>query len=367
MKNILLSLLNSDVNCNQHRVMHLNLEVRSEVTFVIPVFNQEKYIASHLNSLLNYAELHHDIIIINDASTDQTHQEINNFLETLAVVSKENLRKTNTIRYFKNIWPWYETRCDDFAFRLSSTKYIIEIQADIKVREKGFDKKMLEVMEREPNLIAISGRGTHRLEKRQSQECSNINANELAIEVQNAHGNLMRKLVNFFGINHNKDSNMHQKKLHTSSAISFFDVKEIFPTSEVFVKCGRAGFLGELVDLIPYEGKNAISSKIGVYSDKLWRGETVMRGPLIISKALYLKMGGFDVNSFFLGNDDHDLFYRARQKGLQTAYMPIFFSSPLSMGNTRKKKSASSKFFHTVHKYVRIRNLRKTSFHRLIS
>jgi hypothetical protein len=121
--------------------------------------------------------------------------------------------------------------------------------------------------------------------------------------------------------------------------------KKIFPDKSRFEVTKCAGFLGSLIDLIPYGTENPYTECVKKYSNQIWAGESVMRGPLILDKALYEKLGGFNIRGFFLGYDDSDLCYRAVERGFRVAYVPLLYSSPLELGSTRKKRKLIPRIF----------------------
>ena len=76
---------------------------------------------------------------------------------------------------------------------------------------------------------------------------------------------------------------------------------------------------------------------------RIWLGETVMRGPLLIDRQKFNKLGGFDTRRFFLGYDDHDLALRGfNEFGYRCGFVPVSFYSPLKAGTTRKPRSLRS-------------------------
>ena len=90
-----------------------------------------------------------------------------------------------------------------------------------------------------------------------------------------------------------------------------------------------------------------------------------MRGPLLLRKDYYERLGGFNSRAFFLGNDDHDLFIRAKEIGLKVGYSPIFFSSPLNLGSTRKNKKFTSQLFYLFNSLLREKSFFESSFYRV--
>jgi hypothetical protein len=98
---------------------------------------------------------------------------------------------------------------------------------------------------------------------------------------------------------------------------------------EKFEEIKKAGWLGAAIEELREDADFDLKSELAAHSRKMWVGETVMRGPILFRRAEYNQYGGFDIMSFFLGNDDHDLFLRARQRGKNVAFTPLHFSSPL--------------------------------------
>ncbi len=75
--------------------------------------------------------------------------------------------------------------------------------------------------------------------------------------------------------------------------------------------------------------------------NQIYLSHTVNRGPLVIRKSMLEELGYLDEANFVLGDDEHDLFYRAwTQKRWRTAFYPIEVYSPLSWGSTRKSRPA---------------------------
>ena len=87
-------------------------------------FNSEKYIAESIQSILNQTYKNFELIIVNDGSTDNTLQEINNFNDSRIVII--NNRKNLGIPHSRNI-----------ALRASNGKYIaIQDSDDVSLKER---------------------------------------------------------------------------------------------------------------------------------------------------------------------------------------------------------------------------------------
>jgi GT2 family glycosyltransferase len=130
--------------------------------------------------------------------------------------------------------------------------------------------------------------------------------------------------------------------------------KEVFPSLDEFVESGRAGRLGDLINYsVPHSVENL---------KKLWIGESVMRGPLVIRAELLNAIGGLDTESFFLGFDDHEFCYRASLNGYVVGFHPIDFVSSEEWGSARKKRTLSSEYKVATKFFSSFRNLRKSNF-----
>ena len=363
---MLYKLLNSRLNVRKILIKTFGEKSIPDVTFVVPVYNQEKYIRAHLVAIVKNSNLRHNLIIINDSSSDETHSKIIDFINEIGNSSDPIHSKTIEIAYYRTFWPWFETRYDDFAFRIAKTKYLIEIQADMKILEFGFDLKLVAVMEENNDIFAISGRGIQP-------------HSEMVIWIR--EGNYSRKQIftqiyqrlrtywRTFAFNSELVvlRNAHQTKKYPTGLKTEESLlcTQIFPEEVDFAGNKRAGFLGPLISLIPYDSENLFTKCVREHQNKIWVGDSIMRGPIILNKEFYEQCGGFNISAFFLGYDDSDLFYRASELGFRVAYMPILYSSPLEIGSTRKKRTLISRMFFVLNVISREKEFKLTPLYRL--
>jgi hypothetical protein len=61
----------------------------------------------------------------------------------------------------RNPAPIYETACDNLGFALAETEIIVEVQADIQIREPAYDALFLRALDTTPTPSALSGRCGH--------------------------------------------------------------------------------------------------------------------------------------------------------------------------------------------------------------
>ncbi len=349
-------LVNSRVNARlkKHKIFVADLE--PQITVVVPVFDQQEVIFKHLKSIMQCMRSPFEFIVINDASTDESHREIMRFIDDC----DRNSGTCISLKYYKTVWPWFETRCDDFAIRESLGLYVIEIQADMLIMENGFDSVMLDLMQKDDSIFALSARGTHEinaiftaLNQHKGTDISDkIFRFKFLIKVFFKIKKEFLKTQKKEYVSNKRDKKTNSEVSEECKLVVDFDV---FPDKRVFAQNGRAGFLGDKIDLLPYETEGEINKLIKKNSKSIWFGETIMRGPLILEKRAYVLAGGFDIESFYQGNDDHDLFQRVKLMKKRVGFTPISFASPLSLGNARKRRKLRSKIWSKIHRRLRLR------------
>jgi glycosyltransferase involved in cell wall biosynthesis len=304
----------------------------AQISIIIPVFNQAENISVVLDSVLKNILIASELIVINDGSEDETQYMIVNYLNRLEQKDSPNLIKVRlfTLRYSK-----FETFCDDFGIKNSSANYCLEIQADMVIQDLGFDQRMLKLMLSFPDIALLSGRGVEQLEPIVLSYQESLGA-EAAFFLRKRDfleqrsslllKNSLRRIIKYFTV-----SDVGSITDNTSQVKEF----EIQSDND-FLRLGQAGRLGDLIDL-----QSHIDT---TQPPKVYLGETVMRGPLLIDKEKYLELGGFSTEAFFLGFDDHDFCLRANLKNYRVGYTPVNFSAPLKAGSTRKNRTALSEF-----------------------
>lgn len=129
-------------------------------SIITPIYNQENIVVENLQSVINNTSDYFEIIIILDYCFDNTEQNIMNFLSSY----ENNVDNFMQITILKNEEkPLFETKCDNIGFKLSSGKYCLEIQADMKMVEKGYNLHLTKPFNVLDNVIAVSGRCAHNL------------------------------------------------------------------------------------------------------------------------------------------------------------------------------------------------------------
>ena len=299
-----------------------------KISIVIPVFNQERTILSNISSVLSSSSEYVEFIVIDDASYDNT---LNVLIQGLPSLIK-GCNTLTRLRLFSCKTSMFETWCDCFGLAVSEANYVIEIQADMTITEPGFDSKMYRAISAYPDLVMLSGRGTHKIKDvalsyAKGLGCERAWDDSLQKYLLRVTCEQLRagagKIMRFCRLKRVSKQNI----VKNESLV--FNPDQITPNIVQFKSSGEAGRLGVMIE-----------TNIFFHENMMWLGETVMRGPLIIDKMKYFEVGGFDSENFFLGYDDHDFCVRAWiLKNYRVGYVPVGFLSPLDAGTMRKGKT----------------------------
>jgi GT2 family glycosyltransferase len=238
-------------------------------TVVMPTFNHAPAIQDSIAAAATTASLPFDCIVVDDGSEDLTVERAKAFFRS----GPSSLLARATI--IRNSVPVYETASDNLGFALAETEIIIEVQADIQIREPGFDALMLRALATSPTPSAVSGR------------C----------------GHTFRSLRSGAGF------------------------RSLFPgrSGEFVGLCGKTIETPEAVN--PIKGR-------------IYRCETVNRGPWVLLKSDLERHGYLDERHFFQGNDDHDYHRRVfEMEGRRPLYVPISLYAPLTLGAVRRRRT----------------------------
>jgi glycosyltransferase involved in cell wall biosynthesis len=282
-------------------------------------------------------ELRGRIVLIDDASSDNTPELI------AASVGALCTRAPVAIELYRYDRSRFETRCDWFGFKLAKTKYVLEVQADMQLHDRGFDKRLVSCMDHHTDLIAVSGRGVVPLKE-------SLDYYKTTAGSDRSRGNSLPK--------HMLLTLLSRVNAHMGIPYRFLQagrplrrLHEVPPSAKDFDSSGSAGMIAN-ADLREHF--------FPIGSRRVWLGETVMRGPLLVDRVKYELIGGFDVSSFFQGFDDQDLILRGRIAGYACGYSPVAFSSPDEDGTTRKPRSWKSEV-DILRELLRISRSRRSS------
>lgn len=119
--------------------------MKSDATFVIPVFNGEKYLAEAIQSCIDQTTLPDAIIVVDDASTDRTPDIIRWFAQKYPETVLPVFRKHNGGRSLAR----------NSGVECIQTKYCLFLDAD-DVAERTRVERQVEFMEKNPDVFASS-------------------------------------------------------------------------------------------------------------------------------------------------------------------------------------------------------------------
>jgi len=281
----------------EHFFVDSRRDTEPRISCVIPVHNQETRILACLEGIAASCSETYEIITIVDNCSDQTIYRVRNWMEERVKYHRGSTFVGGTI--VENRGPdFYETLCDNIGFSLSRAEIIIEIQADMALDHPGFDSLFCQAFQEFPELFAISGRGGH---LHNFSEKRSVLRRRFSRWVER----IFDGLAKFRG--------------------------EYRPSRIEYLLSDSIGRIGRRIDF-----PLALPRCTQIF----WTG-TVMRGPLGLRNSGIRRLGMLDSLNYFLGDDDHDLMYRARTElGMSVGYMPIKFSAPLEFGTMRSQKSA---------------------------
>lgn len=311
----------------------------------LPVFNQERIIGRNITSILSHTFTFYELIVIDDASKDATLEAIISVFDDEVFRNFPNL---TGVKVYSNRKSRFETNCDDHLINASSSSLFLEIQSDMLIEQPGYDQRLIEAIKSQPDLVAISGRGVHRISEVLTEYAKTAGSD------RSRGRTIPRHLVNVIRTRAHaiKQKNAALRVFSPPSDSSISD-HALFALQDDFFVTGEVGQLGPLVEK-KMEPKYLEERKIFV-------GETVMRGPLLIDKEKLVELGDWDYGAFFQGFDDHDFCLKAYlSRGFRVGYVPIGFASPAFDGTTRKKKSLTSEFA-ILSNLIRIRRARRKS------
>jgi glycosyltransferase involved in cell wall biosynthesis len=306
---------------------------RPDVSVVVPIFNQQQLLRHNLSQLANCMRMNWELILIDDSSTDNSLKVVMEWAQDAREDSALLLR----LRVLRTKRQQFETICDAIGFSLATAPHVLEVQSDMELTEPGFDYKLVSAMNSQLDIFMISGRGCHPFKE-------TAEGVRLTIEKTNNRFLFLNLiLAEFISFAHSLTGFFHSGRADwigkhpriTQNSQQSQGLNQILPDASVFSIEGRAGRLGSL-----------ISEEIDVgdlSTGQIWVGQTVMRGPLLIKRDRLESLGSLDTRAFFLGNDDHDLAYRAFfTNGYRTGFVPVGFKSPIHHGSTRKTRSLST-------------------------
>jgi glycosyltransferase involved in cell wall biosynthesis len=129
-----------------------------EFSIVMPIYNQSEIIVGNLESILDHTKGTYEIILIIDACSDASEDKV-----LLWAASKTLSSSFIRIIIIKSETPLFECAANNVGFTAARGKYLLEIQADMKMTEPGYNLLLRRPFEVLRNVIGVSGRCSHGL------------------------------------------------------------------------------------------------------------------------------------------------------------------------------------------------------------
>ena len=244
-----------------------------KVSVIVPVFNKNKIITDMLDKLISSLTTDYELIIIDDASTDNSKEIITDYLKY----------KNITHIFVSTTVPIFETACDNLGFFLARGFYLLEVQSDIIISDKGFDRRMISALDNN-KFSSVSGRSCH-------------------------------SWFDLLG-----------KKQKIINILKFYS-----PISLFLLGTGAVGYVGKKL----YNSELTESVILG----DVYEADTNCRGPWLTNRSILNEIGAFDTNNFFLGFDDHDFNLRGSKLGYRAGFTPV-----LQKSNINNRSSIQERF-----------------------
>lgn len=131
-----------------------------DYSIIVPIYNQEDCIVENITSIINNTINNFELILIIDYCFDKTEK---NIIEFFTIYENKNDNFIKITIYKNKDKPLFETKCDNIGFKASTGKYCLEIQADMKMTEYGYNIHLTKPFLLYDNIIAVSGRCAHNL------------------------------------------------------------------------------------------------------------------------------------------------------------------------------------------------------------
>ncbi len=139
-----------------------NLKPLTALDIVISIHNQEKLIPRVLAGILNNTTTPFNLILVFDGCTDASQRISEQFLKD----TKAALLKNLIITTAENV---YELRANNIGFRLAQEEYLITLQDDVVIEEKGWERRFTYPLRAFDDIFAVSSRTALNVEQGDSE------------------------------------------------------------------------------------------------------------------------------------------------------------------------------------------------------
>lgn len=123
----------------------------NEIDIVLSIYNQEKIIERVLAGVCDCTLTPFHLILVFDGCTDASQRIALDFLHA----RKPPLMRSLTIQQAPNV---YETKANNTGFRLGQSPYLLTLQDDMEILERGWDVRLTYPLRAFRNVLAVTGR-----------------------------------------------------------------------------------------------------------------------------------------------------------------------------------------------------------------
>jgi len=155
--------INSPQDINNIKILFKKqfTDIKPLFSIIMPIYNQEEIIIDNLNSILEFTNgREYEIILILDACSDLTETLVLKWANALNDQESELL--TNVLVLVSET-PLFETAADNLGLFCARGQYALEIQADMRMTDSGYNMKLLQPFLQDSEIIGMSGRSCQSL------------------------------------------------------------------------------------------------------------------------------------------------------------------------------------------------------------
>lgn len=307
---------------NQRIIYSRDEEDPIMVSFILTIHNHGFILEKVLLGILSSAKLKFEIIIIDDASKDNSFQILKKFINRCSLPS--NLIQ---IIYRRNYFQKFEVASDNIGCKLASGEFLCLIQGDMALNDRGFDSRIVNLLNKFEIVGAISGKSVRVFGEKSINKWVKSQGHAFKLPKLPKHIllNILRK---------NSNSEVYKKNFNklNKNQDNYVQIENYLRAADVdnaFIKHGE----------INYKVTSRGIEKAIINSGKLYVGRLINRGPIFIKRDNFIQVGGFNEKIFFQGWDDFELSTKLLLLGKVVAYSPINFLSEANWGATQRKKT----------------------------
>jgi glycosyltransferase involved in cell wall biosynthesis len=128
-------------------------------SIVVPIYNQEAILQHNLSAIVEFTVDTYELILIVDCCSDNTESRALEWGNSHDPLPENCCR----IVILKSETPLFECAADNIGFSIARAPYLLEIQADMEMTERGYNRALKRPFEVRNDILGVSGRCCHGL------------------------------------------------------------------------------------------------------------------------------------------------------------------------------------------------------------